>query len=90
MTEMIVTNRRTAILGMGATGLSVARFLSSIGMSFVFIDSRNEPPNLDQVRSEYPHINMALGPFDKDFLTTFDRVDSQSWNFSWRIRLACS
>ena len=74
MTEMIVTNRRTAILGMGATGLSVARFLSSIGISFVFIDSRNEPPNLDQVRSEYPHIKIALGPFDKDFLTTFDRL----------------
>ena len=74
MAEMIATNRRTAILGMGATGLSAARFLSSIGVSFVFMDSRIEPPNLNKVRSDYPDVKIALGPFDKDFLTTFDRL----------------
>ena len=46
MTNVIATNRKTAILGMGATGLSAARFLASIGDSFVFADSRSEPPRL--------------------------------------------
>ena len=45
MSDIIVTNRKIAILGMGATGVSVASFLASQDMSFDFIDSRNEPPN---------------------------------------------
>ena len=48
MTDVIATNRNTAILGMGATGLSAARFLSSIGKPFVFADSRAEPPRLSE------------------------------------------
>lgn len=74
MTEIIVTNRRTAIVGMGVTGLSVARFLSSQSIPFVLIDSRQEPPHLDDMRRDYPDVKMVLGPFDSDFLCTFDRL----------------
>ena len=74
MTEIIVTNRRTAIVGMGATGLSVARFLSSQSIPFVFIDSRQEPPQLEVVKRDYPDVKIVLGPFDNDFLSTFDRL----------------
>jgi len=74
MTEIIATNRRTAILGMGATGVSVARFLSARETPFIWIDSRTEPPNLSKLRREYPNIELILGPFDKDFLLNFDRL----------------
>lgn len=74
MTEIIVTNRRTAIVGMGATGLSVARFLSAQGIPFVFIDSRQEPPHLDTVKRDYPDVKLVLGPFDNDLFCTFDRL----------------
>lgn len=74
MAEIIATNRRTAILGTGATGLSVARFLSARETPFVFVDSRAEPPHLKQVRREYPNVELVLGPFDKDFLLSFDRL----------------
>ena len=57
MTDLIATNRNTAIVGMGATGLSAARFLSSIGKSFVFADSRTEPPRLSEVREQYPNVS---------------------------------
>lgn len=74
MTDLIATNRNTAIVGMGATGLSAARFLSSIGKSFVFADSRTEPPRLHEVREQYPDVSMVLGPFTEDLLLGFDRV----------------
>jgi len=74
MTDLIATNRNTAIVGMGATGLSAARFLSSIGKSFVFADSRTEPPRLSEVREQYPDVSMVLGPFTEDLLLGFDRV----------------
>lgn len=74
MTDLIATNRNTAIVGMGATGLSAARFLSSIGKSFVFADSRTEPPRLSEVREQYPNVSMVLGPFTEDLLSGFDRV----------------
>ena len=74
MTDLIATNRNTAIVGMGATGLSAARFLSSIGKSFVFADSRSEPPRLSEVREQYPDVSLVLGPFTEDLLLGFDRV----------------
>ena len=74
MTDMIATNRNTAILGLGATGLSVARFLSSIGKSFVFADSRTAPPRLAEVRKIYPDVATVLGPFETDLLLGFDSV----------------
>jgi len=71
---LIATNRNPAILGLGATGLSVARFLSSMGKSFVFADSRTAPPRLAEVRATYPDVPVVLGPFDADLLLGFDSV----------------
>lgn len=74
MADLIATNRKTAILGMGATGLSVARFLSSKDLPFVFADSRKAPPRLQEVSDCYPDTTVALGEFDADLLVNMDRV----------------
>lgn len=74
MTDMIATNRTTAILGMGATGLSVARYLSAMGQSFVIADSRQQPPNLATVQQQYPDAPLMVGPFADDLLLGFDTV----------------
>ena len=74
MTDLIATNRKTAILGMGATGLSVARFLSSQDLPFVFADSRAEPPQLQLVKNHYPDTKVVLGDFDVDLLINMDRA----------------
>jgi UDP-N-acetylmuramoylalanine--D-glutamate ligase len=76
MTDLIATNRKTAILGMGATGLSVARFLSSQDLPFVFADSRAEPPQLQEVKDNYPDTKVVLGDFDADLLLNMDRAVS--------------
>ena len=74
MTEIIATNRRTAILGTGATGMSVARFLSARETPFVLIDSRAEPPHRDQIQRDFPDIELILGDFDQERLVQFDRL----------------
>lgn len=74
MSDIIVTNRKTAILGMGVTGVSVASFFTSKNMPFDFVDSRNQPPNLKSVETNYPEADMALGPFDAEFLCRYDRL----------------
>ena len=74
MVDLIATNRKTAILGMGVTGLSVARFMSAKDLPFVFADSRKEPPRLKEVTDCYPDVTVALGDFDTDLLINMDRV----------------
>ena len=74
MTDLIATNRKTVILGMGATGLSVARFLSSIGKSFAIADSRAEPPNLQDVLQSYPQTPLFLGAFEEELFAHTDQV----------------
>ena len=74
MSDIIVTNRKTAILGMGATGVSVASYLAAKDISFDFVDSRNKPPNLDLVKAKYPKAEINLGSFDEEFLCRYDRL----------------
>jgi UDP-N-acetylmuramoylalanine--D-glutamate ligase len=74
MKDVIATNRNTAILGMGVTGLSAARFLASMGQPFVFADSRQQPPRLQEVIDSYPDVARFLGTFEASLFTNIDRV----------------
>ena len=74
MAEIIVTNRKTAILGMGATGLSVAAFFDAQDIAFDFADSRNEPPNLAAVSKQYSKAEIVTGEFDAEFLCRYNRL----------------
>ena len=67
-------NRSVAILGMGATGLSVARYLSVKGVSFSLFDSRAEPPTLAEVTANYPTTKIITGPFRNEMLVGIDLV----------------
>ncbi|MDD2893263.1 MAG: UDP-N-acetylmuramoyl-L-alanine--D-glutamate ligase [Halothiobacillaceae bacterium] len=59
------------IVGLGKTGLSVARFLARRGESFAVVDSRDNPPGLDDLRRECPQVELRLGCFDADWLASF-------------------
>ncbi|RMG57318.1 MAG: UDP-N-acetylmuramoyl-L-alanine--D-glutamate ligase, partial [Gammaproteobacteria bacterium] len=56
------------IVGLGDTGLSVARHLHRLGMPFAVVDSRLEPPGLAQLRSLEPEVPMHLGDLDTPWL----------------------
>jgi len=63
---------RILIVGLGATGLSCARFLAAHGMDFVVTDSRRDPPGLVQLKAELPGVEVFTGGFDAQVFAAAD------------------
>ncbi len=57
---------KTLIVGLGKTGLSVARYLRAQGISVAVTDSRANPPGMEQARLEMPDTALFTGGFDAD------------------------
>jgi len=57
---------KIVVVGLGVTGLSVARFLVRLGFEFVIADSREQPPELKQFQMEMPNLTVFTGKFDED------------------------
>ncbi|MDX2463353.1 MAG: UDP-N-acetylmuramoyl-L-alanine--D-glutamate ligase [Porticoccus sp.] len=74
MTQLIASSKRKMVVGIGATGLSVARYLSQLGERFVMLDTRQQPPCLDQLRSEFPDVPVALGELSIDIFEGADEI----------------
>ena len=73
MTETFDKARRTLVVGLGETGLSVARYLSRQGVSVAIVDSREQPPGLARLRTELPDdVALFLGGFHAD---AFERAE---------------
>ena len=49
------------VLGLGATGLSVARYLQRAERDAVFLDSREEPPGVQELEELWPEADRKLG-----------------------------
>ncbi len=58
------------VVGLGATGLSVARYLKSQNVPFTVVDSRVQPPGLRELRALDPDAGFRSGAFDAQFLST--------------------
>lgn len=54
------------IIGLGATGLSVARYLAERGLSFSVADTRYNPPGLEEFSTHWPNASIWLGPLDAE------------------------
>jgi UDP-N-acetylmuramoylalanine--D-glutamate ligase len=52
---------RDLVLGLGVTGLSVARYLRRNELDATFIDSRSEPPGIDELAKAWPDADVILG-----------------------------
>jgi UDP-N-acetylmuramoylalanine--D-glutamate ligase len=66
--SLIATDQLRIIIGLGQTGLSCARYLSSRGLPFVLVDTREMPPNLEQIRTEFPNIDLHCGGLNETLL----------------------
>lgn len=62
---MIATSQRRTVVGLGVTGLSVARYLAARGLPFSLADSREQPPGLEAFRTEFADVRVSLGEFDE-------------------------
>lgn len=75
--SLIASDNRRIVIGLGKTGLSIARYFSKQGLSFAIADSRKAPPGLEQFQSEFPDIELSLGEFTADqFLSATELVVS--------------
>ncbi len=66
--------QRTLVVGLGATGLSVARYLMRQGVRVAITDSRSEPPGLAELQREYADVAVFLGAFDEAVFAQADML----------------
>ena len=69
---MELTGRNALVLGLGMTGLSMARWLRHRGARVRVADTRETPPCAAQLRRELPDVPVATGAFRPDI---FEKVD---------------
>ncbi len=60
---MQVHNWDTLVVGLGQTGLSVARHLQARGVAFAVVDSRANPPGKAELLAEFPQTPYHFGAF---------------------------
>ncbi|TXH67542.1 MAG: UDP-N-acetylmuramoyl-L-alanine--D-glutamate ligase [Thiothrix sp.] len=56
---------KTLVVGLGITGLSVARYLKAQGIAFAVVDSREDPPGKEELLRQFPESAYAFGDFAK-------------------------
>jgi len=64
--------KKDLVVGLGATGLSVARYLHRSGLDATFVDSREEPPGIDELNEVWPDADVSLG--DMQLPENTDRI----------------
>jgi len=62
------------VVGLGATGAAIARYLTARGERVRVIDSRAAPPNLDELRKTVPDVDVSLETLDARWLDGASRV----------------
>lgn len=78
VTAMITGDKKksayTLVVGLGITGLSVARYLLARGENVVVTDSRENPPGLQALRLACPQSEIVLGEFDEALFMGAERI----------------
>lgn len=64
----------TLVVGLGATGLSVVRYLRALGEHVVVVDSREQPPQLQALKESFPDVELHTGEFKTDLFTSARRI----------------
>src|SRR4051812_18585268 len=55
--------QRVLVLGLGVSGLAIARWCARCGGQVTVADTRETPPNLDALREQLPDARFIAGPF---------------------------
>ncbi|MEZ5626662.1 MAG: Mur ligase family protein [Rhodocyclaceae bacterium] len=64
--------KHVLVLGLGESGLALARWLAHEGALVRVADSRLQPPGADALRAALPQVPLATGPFDLGLLDGID------------------
>jgi len=71
---MKLSGKLVLILGLGESGLAMARWLARQGATLRVADSRVQPPNVDALRALAPNAELRAGPFVDAALDGVDLV----------------
>lgn len=66
--------RQVVVLGLGQTGLSLARFLARRGDRVRVADTRDNPPNAAVLAAEMPSVPLETGPFSASTFAGADLI----------------
>ena len=66
--------KHSLIVGLGATGAAVARYLTARGERVRVVDSRADPPGLKELRAALPDVAVSLETLDERWLDDASRV----------------
>jgi UDP-N-acetylmuramoylalanine--D-glutamate ligase len=67
-------DRKVLVLGLGDTGLSMARWLHRGGARVAVADTRPNPPRAPALAAELPHVPVKTGAFDADLFRGIDAI----------------
>ena len=67
-------NQSVLVIGLGETGLSLARWLTAQDAQVCVADSRATPPGADTLYKEMPQVDAHFGPFRDESLIGIDRI----------------
>lgn len=62
------------IVGLGKTGVAVARYLQARGERFAVTDSRVQPPGLDELKTINPQVHCLLGDISAELCSKAARI----------------
>ena len=71
---MNIKDKNILVLGMGDTGLSMARFLLRHGARVSVADSREAPPHATRFHAEFLGVPLITGPFSDALFTGIDLI----------------
>lgn len=72
--SLIGSDKFTIIVGLGKTGISCARYLSSQGESFGVVDTRESPSQLVDFKAEFPDVHVECGELNAETLSSANRL----------------
>ncbi len=61
MSAARATEHKDLVVGLGATGLSIARYLRRSDVDAMFFDSREQPPGIEELDTVWPGAEVLLG-----------------------------
>jgi UDP-N-acetylmuramoylalanine--D-glutamate ligase len=72
--DVIASSDTRVVVGLGATGLSCARYLRRIGLTFSVIDTRDEPPGLADFQREFLDVPVFCGDIPAGLIESSSEV----------------
>lgn len=64
----ILAHKKVLVLGLGISGLAMARWCGRFGADVTVVDTRTEPPQLKTLRLELPHVKFIQHEFTPDLI----------------------